>query len=132
MELIAVHYSVDDIDEYLLNSTPIQVSQRVSGSTDKNSSQLFGGNKRSIKKIDTSGSKKNSKRKNADIQSYFMNSGIKFHAYTYICMMFIVYAMLIELFYQNFTFQHLLPSLLHVCYTYDVRTYIHMYMLTGH
>ena len=83
MELIAVHYSVDNIDEHLLNSTPIQVSQRVSGSTDKNSSQLFGGIKRSIKKVDTSGSKKNSKCKSADIQSYFTNSGIKFHVRTY-------------------------------------------------
>ena len=85
MELIAVHYSVDNIDEHLLNSAPIQVSQRVSGSTDKNSSQLFGGIKRSIKKVDTSGSKKNSKCKSANIQSYFTNSGIKFHVRTYAC-----------------------------------------------
>ena len=86
MELITVHYSVDDINEHLLNSTPIQVSQNVSGSIDKNSRQLFGGNKRSVKKVDTSGSKKNSKCKSADIQSYFTNSGIKFHVCTYTCL----------------------------------------------
>ena len=68
---------VEDIDEQVLNSTPIQISQKVTGSTNMNSGQLLGNsNKRSIRKVDTGGSKKNLKRKSADIQSYFTNSGM--------------------------------------------------------
>ena len=67
---------VEDIDEQVFNSTPIQISQKVTGSTNMNSGQLLGNsNKRSIRKVDTGGSKKNLKRKSADIQSYFTNSG---------------------------------------------------------
>ena len=66
--------SVEDNDKQALNSTPGQIKE-VMESTNKNSSRLLSYNK-SIRKADTSGSKKNLKRKSVDIQSYFTCSGV--------------------------------------------------------
>ena len=75
--------SVEDNDKQALNSTPGQIKE-VMGSTIKNSSQLLSYNK-SIRKADTSGSKRNLKRKSVDIQSYFTSSGVVITRIPYMC-----------------------------------------------
>ena len=75
--------SVEDNDEQALNSTPGQIKE-VMESTIKNSSY-----NKSIRKADTSGSKKNLKRKSVDIQSYFTSSGVVITMYVAFLMIII-------------------------------------------
>ena len=63
--------SVRNNDEHTLQSTCNQVNE-VMRSTSKNSDQLVSNNRN----IDASGSRKNPKRKSADIQNYFTSSGM--------------------------------------------------------
>ena len=65
----------EDFNEEVLNCTLDAMKQKVTGSTDMNSSQLLSNSKGSLRKVDTGGSKQNLKRKRTDIQAYFTSSG---------------------------------------------------------
>ena len=67
--------ATEDFNEEVLNCTLDATKQKVTGSTDMNSSQLLSNSKRSLRKVDTGGSKQNLKRKRTDIQAYFTSSG---------------------------------------------------------